>query len=81
MIDNKDYEITLDVVDVASQFRSAFTEAADRWAEVITGDLPEVEVSEVIKGNSTCTRLPDVIDDLFICSRVGTIDGPGRVLG
>ncbi|MGY1670831.1 leishmanolysin-related zinc metalloendopeptidase [Geodermatophilus sp. SYSU D00710] len=50
--------------------KQAFRTAADRWAEVIVGDLEDV-------------RLPDgtVVDDVRIDAAGVSIDGPGRVLG
>ncbi|MFM9025925.1 MAG: leishmanolysin-related zinc metalloendopeptidase, partial [Planctomycetaceae bacterium] len=49
--------------------RAAFTRAANRWAEVITGDLPDV------------TFNGRVIDDLLIDAAAVAIDGPGGILG
>ena len=49
--------------------REAFKTAADRWARVIVGDLPSMEVDG------------EVIDDLLILAQGQNIDGPGRVLG
>jgi hypothetical protein len=50
--------------------KQAFKDAADRWAQVIVGDLEDV-------------RLPDgtVIDDVRIDAAGVVIDGPSRVLG
>jgi Leishmanolysin len=50
--------------------KQAFRTAADRWAEVIVGDLEDV-------------ALPDgtQVDDVRIDAAGVTIDGPGRVLG
>ena len=50
--------------------KQAFKDAADRWAQVIVGDLEDV-------------KLPDgtVIDDVRIDAAGVFIDGPGRVLG
>jgi hypothetical protein len=49
--------------------QDAFTKAADRWAKVIVGDLPEV----VVDG--------DVIDDVLILAEGAPIDGEGKILG
>jgi hypothetical protein len=49
--------------------KSAFRRAADRWVQVIVGDLTDV----VIDG--------ETIDDVLILARGETIDGPGHVLG
>jgi hypothetical protein len=49
---------------------AVFADAADRWAEIITGGLPAVE-------------LPDgeVVDDIVIEAQGATIDGIGGILG
>jgi len=49
--------------------KNAFKAAADRWANVIIGDLPSVRVDG------------EVIDDLLILAQGTPIDGPGRILG
>lgn len=49
--------------------KNAFKTAADRWASVITGDLPSVRVDG------------EVVDDLLILAQGISIDGPGRILG
>jgi Leishmanolysin len=49
--------------------KAAFTAAADRWSEVIVGDLPPV----VIDGEQ--------IDDILIEAEGASIDGPGKILG
>lgn len=49
--------------------RDAFSRAADRWAEVIVGDLPSVQVDG------------EVIDDVLILAQGVDIDGPGIILG
>jgi len=46
---------------------------------VITGDLADVNIPEGL--SSSCTRLPAVIDDMFICAQVTVIDGTGGILG
>jgi subtilase family serine protease len=53
-----------------SAYQSYFTQAAQRWQQVITTDLPDVFSS-----------LYGSIDDLLIHARVVPIDGVGRVLG
>ena len=50
--------------------KQAFKDAADRWAEVIVGDLQDVELAD-----------GTVIDDVRIDAAGVEIDGPGRVLG
>ena len=49
--------------------KNAFKKAADRWTQVITGDLPSV----IVGG--------EVIDDLLIEAQGVAIDGSGKILG
>jgi hypothetical protein len=49
--------------------QAAFAAAADRWASVIVGDLPEVSVDG------------EDIDDVLILAEGSAIDGAGRILG
>ncbi|MFL5283862.1 MAG: leishmanolysin-related zinc metalloendopeptidase, partial [Rhodopila sp.] len=49
--------------------KNAFTAAADRWSQVIVGDLPSVAVDG------------EIIDDLLILAQGADIDGPGKILG
>jgi hypothetical protein len=49
--------------------QAAFSQAADRWATIIVGDLPSVEVDR------------EIIDDVLILAQGKDIDGPGRILG
>ena len=51
-------------------YASYFTAAAQRWQQVITADVPDVD-------SATYGH----IDDLLISASVGPIDGPGRILG
>lgn len=52
-----------------SSQQAAFTSAAARWAEIITGDLPDVVDNGV------------TIDDVMIEARAPSIDGAGGILG
>jgi len=49
--------------------KDAFKKAADRWASVIVGDLPDVQIGG------------EVIDDVLIEAQGVNIDGPGNILG
>jgi subtilisin-like proprotein convertase family protein len=49
--------------------QAAFTNAAQRWAQIITGDLPSVIIDGV------------TIDDVLIEAEGVPIDGPGGILG
>ncbi|MBK7416377.1 MAG: hypothetical protein IPJ38_16030 [Dechloromonas sp.] len=53
-----------------AQYRSYFDAAAQRWAQVITGDLPDMQDSRFGR-----------IDDLLIEASVVSIDGAGSILG
>jgi hypothetical protein len=69
------YQITVGFTStVTTSQRQVFEAAAARWSEVITGDLPDVDISN---------RKPEVgvIDDLYIEASIVPIDGPGRILG
>ena len=61
-------------IDVAysgdQTYRSYFTQAAQRWQQVITGDLPGLNVPGY-----------GFVDDLHITASVGSIDGRGGILG
>jgi hypothetical protein len=68
--DQPGFQITLVYVGtVTPSQRAAFEAAANRWSQVITGDLPGVTVGGTF------------IDDLRIEASVVAIDGPGGVLG
>lgn len=54
---------------LSDNHKAAFTAAADRWTEVIVGDLPTVVVDN------------ETIDDVLILAQGSDIDGPGRILG
>ncbi len=56
-------------VGLSASQQTIFRRAADRWSEVITGDLPNA------------TRNGVVIDDLLIRASATAIDGSGGVLG
>lgn len=49
--------------------KKAFKAAADRWTQVIVGDLPSVNVEG------------EVVDDVLILADGSDIDGPGGILG
>ncbi len=54
---------------LSDEQQAAFAAAADRWARVIVGDLPDV----LVEG--------EVVDDLVILAQGVHIDGPGQILG
>lgn len=66
-----------------ANIRDAFVEAALRWMEVITGDLPDRLVSlqarSCVLDNSPA--FSELVDDIVIFADFPTIDGPGNILG
>jgi Leishmanolysin len=54
---------------LSARQRGAFAVAADRWARVIVGDLPDVDVDG------------ETVDDVLILADATAIDGTGQVLG
>lgn len=64
----------------ASQ-KKAFDDAAARWSELITGDIPNL--ADVPAGECLDPVISDTrnIDDLMIYALLEPIDGPGKVLG
>jgi hypothetical protein len=63
------FSITLQMSGLTAGQQSIFRQAANRWARVITGDLPNV----------TFNGIP--VDDVLIRATAGFIDGPGDILG
>ena len=63
------FQITFNTSGLTTAQRDIFLRAADRWEEVIAGDLPNA------------TYAGRVVDDLLIDARVSSIDGVGGILG
>ena len=63
------FSITLRTSGLTANQRTIFQQAANRWAQIITGDLP----------NSTYNGL--VVDDVLIDASSVAMDGSGGVLG
>lgn len=63
------FQITLTFDGLTASQQAIFQQAANRWAEIILGDLPDVTV-----GGET-------IDDVKISASARFIDGVGRILG
>ena len=51
-------------------YQAAFTQAAARWSQIITGDIPDFNSSQY-----------GLIDDLLIDASIVAIDGSGGILG
>jgi hypothetical protein len=65
------YQVVVRFTDssLTTSQRAVFQQAADRWAQIIVGDLPDV----VVNGIS--------VDDIVIDASAPTIDGRGGILG
>jgi PA domain/Leishmanolysin len=81
--DDSKFNITVRFLttNVTAQQQAAFVDAANRWAEVITGDLSNVTLSQPIELNSNGAAVVGVIDDILIDASFTDIDGPLQVLG
>ncbi|MEZ5774975.1 MAG: leishmanolysin-related zinc metalloendopeptidase [Hyphomicrobiaceae bacterium] len=56
-----------------STYEYAFTQAAARWSQIITADIPDID--------STGSGDFGIVDDLLIDASIAPIDGAGGVLG
>ncbi|HVT28105.1 MAG TPA: pre-peptidase C-terminal domain-containing protein [Lacipirellulaceae bacterium] len=63
------FQITLQMTGLTVAEQAIFQQAADRWSQVITGDLPDA------------TYQGQRVDDLMISASAPTIDGVGGILG
>jgi hypothetical protein len=73
------YNIYYDYEGVTSIDTNVFEDARERWRSVIVGDLTDIS-SQGLRTMNGCS-FPSVIDDLFICTVYGNIDGVGGTLG
>ncbi|MEO8478294.1 MAG: Ig-like domain-containing protein [Gemmatimonadota bacterium] len=66
-----------------ANIRDAFVEAALRWMEVVTGDLPDAFVSLPAQSCvlDAAPAFSETVDDIVIFADFPTIDGPGNILG
>ncbi len=60
-------------------YAPAFSAAAARWEEIITGDIPNIALN--YDGGSCHEAVDETIDDLVIFVKVEPIDGAGGALG
>ena len=63
------FAITLRTTGLTARRETIFQQAADRWAQIIVGDLPDVTYNGV------------AVDDLLIDASAMVIDGQGGILG
>ena len=77
------FNITLRYLTPATATQqAAFQRAAERWRDVVIGDLSDVRMS--LPANACGMNEPplnETIDDLLIYVSLDSIDGPGNVLG
>jgi hypothetical protein len=74
---------------ISQSLRAAFTNARQRWEQVIVGDLPPVQLNIAAGACKDANDDPlvnhpainETIDDLLIYIQVDSIDGPGGILG
>ena len=77
-----EFKIDINATGILEFFtQSLFTSAADKWSSVITGDLPDVDMSDVEQESALCGPFPEKIDDLWICARWVPIDFFNGILG
>ena len=77
-------QFNIDVRVVGSMTPSqlaAFTNGANRWMQIIRGDVPNVTLNQ----NLTACGFPGItvnetVDDLIIYASIAAIDGPGSIL-
>ena len=74
------YSIQLDLIGMTPEDQSVFQSAATRWSEIIVEGLTSERTDGLSPPFDGCT-FPDTIDNLYICGKVESIDGPGQVLG
>ena len=69
-----------------ADLRDAYIAGAMRWMDVIVGDLPDAQFNSPNSvdcfGNGSIVIPPtnEVIDDVVIYAKIGTIDGPSNVI-
>jgi hypothetical protein len=77
------FNITLRFLTPATATQqAAFQVAAERWRDVVVGDLPDIPAS--LPANACGAGEPalnETIDDVLIYVRLDSIDGPGQILG
>ena len=78
-----DIQVVFSPDTISPTQQAIFLQAAARWSEVITGDLPDVAgVTQTETNNcSSGFTFSGNVDDLVILARTTAIDGVGGVLG
>jgi hypothetical protein len=81
--DDSKFDITVRFLtnNVTAQQQQVFVDAANRWAEIITGDLQNIALPGPISLNPNGADVEGTIDDVLIDASFIDLDGPGQVLG
>ncbi|MGL4609177.1 MAG: PA domain-containing protein [Trueperaceae bacterium] len=81
--DDSKFNITVRFLtnNVTAEQQQAFVDAANRWAEIITGDLGNVELAEPVELDAGAASVVGTIDDILIDAKFTDIDGPSNILG
>jgi hypothetical protein len=74
------YNIDLDLVGISASDSTFFTDSKSRWESIVRGDLQNISTTGADPPSAGCV-FPTIVDDLYICARFVSIDGPGRILG
>ena len=61
--------------------QAVFTEAAERWAAIITKDVVDISFAEPTELSAAAAPVQGTLDDLLIDAAFREIDGPGGTLG
>ena len=64
--------------------QEVFTQAAQRWRSIVTGDLPDIPINTMgapACGDSDLPAIDETVDDLVIFAQGEAIDGVGKILG
>jgi hypothetical protein len=62
--------------------RDAFVVSAQRWMDIITGDVPDLNVNRPVGDcGAGSPAVSEFVDDVIIFASVVNIDGPGGILG
>ena len=73
------------VGSISSKYRTAFETAAQRWEQIIAGDIPNHRLSSSARSLLNWlypgTTAPEVVDDLVVYVKIEEIDGEGGTLG
>lgn len=79
---SESYEITLRLDPAMRQeFRDAFTDAAERWQEVLVAGVADIPLQLPAGLFGWVPAFDGVVDDVLIDARDTAIDGPGQILG